>query len=63
MDFQAALVALKNGYRITRAAWTDANRWLSLDAGTITVTESGTAGVGSWSPTQADILADDWSWQ
>jgi hypothetical protein len=83
MNFSEALELLKDGQRLTRAAWERRSRWICLvhaeeweaenggsparataDAVTHCVSwiglrlQDGT--FGPWSPTHADLLANDW---
>lgn len=59
MDFSQALIELKDGKTISRAAWAEDEFTLSLVNGTITIK------VGRrktpWSADNESLLADDWN--
>ena len=69
MTFEAALYAIKNGNRVKRAAWGPV--WIEIHrppllAGDEKMTRSyiymrDSVGYFPWVPSQADLLASDWS--
>lgn len=76
MNFSQALEILKEGYRVRRRGWKVPRLWLKiellddLNAGKIAdpkilliyyaKVNPGTTIKTYWTPTQSDILADDW---
>ena len=59
MTFSGALTALKEGARVTRAAWSDSGEYLTSLYGGIDV-EDPAAGVRPYAASQDDLKADDW---
>ena len=73
MDFQYALTALKEGKRVKRSGWEGNDFCLVLqkneegeepwrNSHCIMKTTSGASAPWLWTPSQTDILADDWGY-
>ncbi len=62
MSFGHALMALRDGRLVARNAWSDSGMWLSMDPPTLPIIGINTVDGASvpWTPTQEDMLADDW---
>lgn len=76
MDFGKALVALRCGERVARAGWNADGQWVALGQWAALLPTPGDhskmrgehlymrqadGDLVSWTPTQSDVLADDWS--
>jgi len=68
-DFGAALIALKNGYRVAREGWNGKGMWLALqtpDAHSkmnlpYIYMSTVTGQLVPWLASQTDVLAEDWT--
>ncbi len=67
-DFGEALVALKQGHRLTRAGWNGADQWLELQTPDhyskmrkpYIYISPVDGDLVPWLPSQTDVLAEDW---
>ncbi len=68
MPFEEALKHIKNGHKVARNGWNGKGMWAALQRpdslSKMTLPyiymKSATGGYGPWTPTQCDIMADDW---
>lgn len=58
MDFGQAMSRVANGGRVSRNSW--GSGFIVRDGDAIRRVGSGASDSGTWTPTQADMLADDW---
>jgi hypothetical protein len=68
-DFGAALIALKNGYRVAREGWNGKGMWLALQKPDqhskmnlpYIYISTVTGQLVPWLASQTDMLAEDWT--
>jgi hypothetical protein len=68
MPFEEALKHIKNGQRVARSGWNGKGMWAALQTpdplSKMTLPyiymKAANGGYAPWTPTQCDILAEDW---